>query len=262
MKAYGQSHREAWEWLGMVFAGLVIGIALTVWLTRFNQLLWLFFAMLLPFLAGIALAVWRMRAMKRARKEDIRATLEAVGYLVDLAPSPERTGIVFAPVAHLQEVLMLRYGAANIDWLAIHTPSSLVFEHSYVTGSGKATTEHHCTVIAVSAAHASLIGARLGVQPWASSEHARFLYRRVLRSHGPTIAIGDAAFDRVWVTLGNAATAHAFFTDRVRQILATSPKGEVWHVGEGFVCCAYRGALSAEHLARMLERAREVLAGA
>lgn len=259
MKAYGQSHRETWDWFGMVFGGLVAGIALTLWLTRFNQSPWRFLAMLLPFLAGIALAVWRMRAMKRARKERIRAMLEALGYAVDLAPGPERAQTVFAPVAYLQNWLMLRDGAKNIDWLAIHTPSTLLFEHSYITGSGKTTTEHNCTVIAVSAAHASLPSARMGAQPWTSSEHARFLYRRVLRKRGDTIALGDAAFDGVWVTFGNAATAHAFFTDRVRQLLTSSPKGEVWHVGGGFVCCAYRGALSAEHLSRMLQRVHEVL---
>ncbi len=63
---------------------------------------------------------------------------------------------------HLQEPLSLRDGATKIDWLALHAPRMLVFEHSYVTGSGKHTVEHACTVMAVSAAHAGLPGAPSG----------------------------------------------------------------------------------------------------
>jgi hypothetical protein len=259
MAAYGQSHRENWVWLAMVLGGLFAGIALTVWLSRFTQSPWLFVGMVLPFLVGIILAVRRMKAMKRARKDGIRATLESQGYAVDLAPSSERAQTVFAPVAHLQQPLALRDGAAKIDWLALHGPSTLLFEHSYVTGSGKSTVEHNCTVFVVSAAHANLPRARMGSEPWVFSEHARFLNRRLLRSSGTAIAIDDGTFDAAWVTFGSAATAQAFFTDRVRDILAESPKGEVWCVGAGFVCCAYRGALAAPHLSRMIERANEVL---
>ena len=259
MAAYGASYRENWVWLAMVFTGLVGGIALTVWLSQFTQSPWLFVVMVLPFFVGLFLAVRRMKAMKRARKAGIRTMLEGQGYVVDLAPSPERAQTVFAPVVHLQAPLSLRDGAANIDWLALKGPSTLIFEHTYVTGSGKSTTEHNCTVMVVSAAHANLPRARMGSEPWTSSEHARFLNRRVLRSYGTHLALNDAVFDARWVTFGHAATAQAFFTDRVRDILADSPKGEVWYVGAGFVCCAYRGALAADHLARMLARANEVL---
>jgi len=262
MAAYGRSHRETWSWLGIVLGGLVVGIALSLWLSRFSQSPWLFVSMLLPFLTGIALGIWRMNAMKRARKDGIRTMLEGQGYAVDLAPSRERANTVYAPVAHLQAVLSLRDGAANIDWLALHGSSTLLFEHAYISGSGKGTVEHHCTVFVISAAHATLARARMGAEPWVSSERARFLAGRALRSSVTPVLLNDRSFDAAWVTQGSAATAQSFFTDRVRKTLVSSPKGEVWCVGEGFVCCAYRGALSAEHLARMLVRARDIFGSA
>lgn len=259
MTAYGRSHRENWNWLAIVLGGLVLGIVLTVWLSRFNQSPWIFVAMLVPFLLGLTLGTRRMSAMLRARTDGIRIMLEGQGFSVDLSPSPERARTVYTPVAHLQTALRLREGAANIKWLALSGPSTLLFEHSYVTGSGKQTFEVQCTVFVVSAAHATLTRARLGSEPWVLSERSRLLTRRALRKSGTRVLLHDRAFDASWVTLGSDATAQAFFTDRVRAMLGSSPKGEVWCVGTGFVCCAYRGVLSATQLARMLAHAREVL---
>lgn len=259
MPAYRQSHRENFIWVGMVLAGLALGIAIAIVLSRYSESPWLFLAMLLPFVGGIGAAVWRMKAMKRARKAAIRTMLEADQFAVDLSPGPERAQTVFAPVQHLQSVLDLRDGAVRIDWLALHGPSTLIFEHEHVTGSGRSTVVHTCTVIAISAAHATLPRARLGAEPWMWSERPALLRRRYLRSLGNVVEVGDAAWDRDWVTFGQASTARALFTTEVRALLATSPRGEVWCVGHGFVCCAYRGALTADHLARMLQRARAAL---
>jgi hypothetical protein len=259
MPAYRQSHRENFIWVGIVLAGLAAGIALTIILSRYSESPWLLAAMMVPFLGGIGAGVWRMKAMKNARKAGIRAMLEREQFAVDLSPGPERAQTVFAPVQHLQSVLDLRDGAARIDWLALHGPSTLIFEHEHVTGSGRSTVVHTCTVIAISAAHAILSRARLGVDPWMWSERPALLRGRYLRSLGNVVTVGDAAFDRDWITFGHAPTARALFTATVRNLLATSPRGEVWCVGHGFVCCAYRGALTADHLARMLQRARDVL---
>ncbi len=259
MPAYRTSHRENWIWVGVVFAGLAIGITITIALSQFFDSPWLVVPMALAFLGGLAVAVWRMRAMKRARKSAICALLEADHFAVDLAPSLARATTVFTPVRHLQAVLDLRDGAQRIEWLALHAPSTLIFEHEHVTGSGRYTVVHSCTVIAISTAHATLPRAPLGVLPWMSSERPARLRGRYLRSLGNTVGVGDAPFDDAWVTFGHAETARAFFTPRVREILASSPRGEVWHVGEGFVCCAYRGALTADQLALMLRHARSVL---
>lgn len=259
MPAYHQSHRENFIWVGIVLAGVAAGIALTITLSRYSESPWLLAAMMVPFLGGIGAGVWRMKAMKNARKAGIRAMLEREQFVVDLSPSPGRAQVVFDPVQHLQSALDLRDGAARIDWLALHGPSTLIFEHEHVTGSGRSTVVHTCTVIAVSAAHATLPRARLGAEPWMWSERAALLRGRYLRSLGNVVTIGNTAFDRDWVTVGHETTARAVFTTDVREILATSPRGEVWCVGHGFVCCAYRGLLAAEHLARMLQRLRDVL---
>ncbi len=260
MPAYRQSHGDNFVWVGIVLGGLIVGLAVTLVLSRFSDSPWLFVVMLLPFLVGLALAVWRMRARNRARTAAIQAMLEADGFVVDLAPAGERAEAVFAPVRHVQDVLDLRHGAERIEWLALHAPSTLIFEHEHVTGSGRSTTIHSCTVIAISAAHQTLRRASMGTAPFVSSERAAFLRGRYLRSRLATVQVGDVAFDRAWITIGDATTAQSFFTRRVRDILVSSPRGEVWCVGHGFVCCAYRGALSGEHLARMLNRMRSVLA--
>lgn len=259
MPAYRQSHRENFLWFGLAVAGLAVGIALTVALSQYSDSPWLFAVTMGPFAGSIAVAAWRMKATKAARKGEIRTMLEADQFAVDLSPTPERAQTVYAPVQHLQSVLDLRDGATRIDWLALHAPSTLIFEHEHVTGSGRTTAVHTCTVIAISAAHATLPRARLGVEPWMWSERPVFLRRRYLRSRDGAVAVGDAGFDRDWITFGDAATARAMFTAGVREILATSPRGEAWCVGHGFVCCAYRGPLTADHLARMLERVRAIL---
>ncbi len=259
MPAYQQSHRENLIWVGIVLAGLAIGIALTIALSRTSESPWLFAAILIPFLGSIGVGVWRMNAAKQARRMAIRDMLESDKFVVDLSPGPDRAQTVFGPVQHLQSVLDLRDGAARIEWLALHGPSMLIFEHEHVTGSGRSTVVHTCTVIAISAAHATLPRARLGEEPWMWSERAALLRGRYLRSLGNLVSIGDVTFDRDWITGGDANTASAWFTADVRKILATSPRGEVWCVGHGFVCCAYRGPLAADHLARMLRRARSVL---
>lgn len=259
MSAYGHSHRENFVWFGIVFTGLVLGLTLTLVLSRYSESPWLFVAVLGPFGIGLALGVWRTRAMKAARKQAIRDALENDQFVVDLAPSPERAQTVFAPVQHLQSMLGLRDGAARIDWIALHSPSTLIFEHEYVTGSGRTTAVHTCTVIAISAAHATLARARIGAEPWMWSERPVFLRRRFLRSAGNIVSVGVGAFDRHWITAGHADTARALFTDRTRAILESSPRGEVWCAGVGFVCCAYRGALTADNLMRMLQRTRDVL---
>jgi len=259
MAAYGQSHRENVVWVGIVFGGLVLGLGLTAVLSRYSESLWLFLVMLGCFGLGIAVALWRMRVMKAARKQGIRDALEKDQFMMDLAPSPERAQTVFAPVQHLQSMLGLRDGAARIDWIALHSPSTLIFEHEYVTGSGRSTAVHTCTVIAISAAHATLTRARIGAEPWMWSERPVFLRKRFLRSLGNIVSVGVDAFDRHWITSGHAETARALFTDRARAILQSSPRGEVWCVGYGFVCCGYRGALKADHLMRLLQRTRDVL---
>lgn len=259
MAAYGQSHRENFVWVGIVLGGLAVGVAITVVLSRDSESPWPFAALAGPFLLGIGLAVWRLRVMKAARKQGIRDALENDQFMVDLAPSPERAQTVFAPVQHLQSMLGLRDGAARIDWIALHGPSTLIFEHEYVTGSGRTTNVHTCTVIAISAAHATLPRAQIGAAPWMWSERPARLRTRYLRSLGNIVTVGSGSFDRHWITSGHADTARALFTDRARAILQSSPRGEVWCVGHGFVCCGYRGALTAEHLMRMLQRTREVL---
>jgi hypothetical protein len=204
MPAYRQSHRENFVWVGIVLAGLAAGIALTIILSRYSESPWLLAAMMVPFLGGIGAGVWRMKVMKNARKAGIRAMLEREQFVVDLSPGPERAHTVFAPVQHLQSVLDLRDGAARIDWLALHGPSTLIFEHEHVTGSGRTTVVHTCTVIAISAAHATLPRARLGADPWMVSERPALLRGRFLRSLGGVVAVGDGSFDRDWVTAGAA----------------------------------------------------------
>jgi hypothetical protein len=252
-KGYRRSSQHGLMWIVIVVLGIGCGIAASWTLPRDVQWWWAAIVMMTPMFAAIALCVYLTVRIKRRRVRGIQDDLERNGFIMDPKPDAERKKAVLAPVADLQRRLGLRNGSEGIGWVALHTrePSSVcIFEHSYITGSGKTTQEHLHTVAAWLMPH---------VTTGVSAYRPHWLQRRAL-SQGNTLArLGDGAFDKHWVILGDEAGAKKFFTEGMRLMLAESPKGESWHTGTGWVACAFDGAMDARNLAMFRARCEEIL---
>ncbi len=159
---------------------MLLGIGVTVALSRTTQSMWHWVPMLGGLALGLVAGGWAMHRLKRSRLAGIGAALEAQGFVADLAPNLQRAKTVFAPVRQVQPHLSRTEGAQHFVWLALQTPSLLVFEHTHFSGSGRTTAPHHCTRVA--AASTAWPGAPWGVGPLAVCERAKWLSARVLRA--------------------------------------------------------------------------------
>ncbi|MCG3137366.1 MAG: hypothetical protein HJJLKODD_01210 [Phycisphaerae bacterium] len=254
-KHYRRSSQHGLLWVIIVIIGIGCGLAGGSTLPKSVQWWWAVIVVIVPMFVAIALCVSLTGRMKRRRVGNIQADLERDGFIMDPQPDAERKNAVLAPVADLQRRLELRNGSAGIEWVALHTrqPSAVcIFEHSYITGSGKTTQEHQHTVMAWLVPQMTMGGVSVFRPHW--------LQRRVLTQNTTMVKLGDEAFDKQWVVLGDEASAKQFFTSSMRLILADSPKGESWHLGTGWMACAFDGAMDTHNLALFRSRCAEIVA--
>jgi hypothetical protein len=198
----------------------------------------------------------------RHRIQRVAARLEGDGFQVASKPTEaERTDFA-APLAHLLPSLDLRHGAVGIQWFAVQrTGGARLFEHLYMTGSGRSTQEHYHTVIAWPAGHADLRGSGLATAPWLFlTQYNRFIRREVKARELQAPEFADVA--KRWSLLGDAATAARFLKPAVRAQLDNSPKQETWCMGAGWVCCMFKGVIDVPQLDPFLAHGREILAAA
>jgi hypothetical protein len=216
-------------------------------------------AILIGIIATGWIVIWRRN---RQRIERVAARLEGDGFQVTSKPAEtERTDFA-APLAHLLPSLDLRHGAVGIQWFAVQrTGGARLFEHLYITGSGKSTTEHYHTVIAWPAGHADLRGSDLATAPWLFlAQYNRFLRRDVRKRELQLPEFADVA--KRWSLIGDATTATRFLKPAVRAQLDNSPKHETWCMGAGWVCCMFKGVVDVPQLEPFLTHARGILAAA
>lgn len=256
-RPYRASSQHGLMWVAIVFLGIGCGLAGGSTLPRNVQWMWAAAVVMSPIFAAIALCVWLTARSKRRRIGEIQIDVERSEFIMDPRPGAERKKAVLAPVADLQRRLNLRNGPDGIEWVALHTrePSAMcIFEHAYVTGSGKTTQVHLHTVIAWLTPHAT--GADV------SAYRPQRLQRRSLTQAGGVVTVGDAEFDRRWVVLGNEAGAREFLSEQVRALLADSPRGESWHTSANWTACAFAGSMDAPNLAKFRRRCEEIAARA
>ena len=177
-------------------------------------------------------------------------------------PSDAEKAEFAAPLLHLFPTLQLLQGAAFIEWFAVQKSGPVkmhLFEHQYVTGSGKYTQVHHHTVAAWPSGHADVGDASLPTAPWFLIGSYPWLRRRVLKKS----SLQDPAFADVpphWVLHGAVPTGSQFLTRNVRAQLERAPEGEEWCLGAGWIICSFKGTLDAENAERFLAHARAILA--
>ncbi|HWB20777.1 MAG TPA: hypothetical protein VG711_10780 [Phycisphaerales bacterium] len=251
---YRRSSQHGLMWIVIVFIGIGVGIALGSLLQKSVPWWCAALVIMAPILAAIALSVILTIGMSRQRVRGIQFALERQGFLMDTNPGADRRREVFLPVIELQTRLQLANGAEGIQWLALNAKppvSRCLFEHMRITGSGKSTQVHLHTIIAW--AVEDMPGANVS----AFRPHA--LQRGFLSRRGETVTIGDERFDERWLTLGNIADAKTFLTEAMRDALADSPRGESWHVGPGWIACAFDGSLDARNLEAFRRRSEEIV---
>lgn len=222
----------------------------------FGEFDWYSPVLVLGAVGGILLATFLWSGRKQgARRKEAVARLEALGFRCSLTPDETEKVVFFAPLQHLEGWLGLRKTPGCIKWLAQRNVSGapvLLFEAAFLTG-GRHVTEHPRTILAIPAALAEI-----GALPGLMVARVSRLERHSLReSELRDARFADLAKD--WRLQGDAETAARFLTPAMRAELARSPPGEIWCIGGGWACCAFRGFLDAENLTAFQERAMRVL---
>jgi len=213
-------------------------------------------------IGGIAVALIVTSRRNRQRIQRVAAWLDGSGYEVMAQPTEAWRADFAAPLVHLLPSLDLRTGPIGIQWFAVQRTSGVrLFEHLYITGSGKSTQEHYHTVVAWPAEHPDVGGSGLATAPWLfMAQYNRFLRRDVRKRELQLPEFADVA--ERWSILGDAATAARFLKPAVRAQLDNSPKQETWCMGAGWVCCMFKGVVDAPQLEQFLAHSRNILAAA
>jgi hypothetical protein len=256
--AYRKVSRQTGLWLAL---GLLGGTTpfLIGWGTHylFGQLDWRGPTLVLLPLIGLVVVVMVRNALnQRARRKQVVARMELLGFRCLLKPDDAEKAAFFSPVQHLASAIGLRDTPRCIKWLARRDAPGgqiLLFEAEYETGSGKSTQQHPRTILAVPAALAE-IGGLPGLVVARRSRLERYSLRK---SELRDARFADCA--REWTLHGDAETAVRFLTPAIRAEMAHSPMGEMWCMGGGWACCICRGFLDAKNLVAFQERAMRVL---
>lgn len=258
-------HTGLWLLLGLAGVASMLGTLFLLSRTEFGRQheVWTFVISVVPMLSSFLFAAWLLNRLKRRRIGAIAAHFAPAGVPVAQKPTLPEQEQFAAPLAHLLiPTLGLVHGAAGIQWfgtLGKGATTLRLFEHEFVTGSGRTTNIHYHTVAAWPAGHPEIGDGALATAPWFFMRQTPWLARRAVRDRElkqPEFA----DLESVWSLLGDAGTGARFLTPSVRAQLAQSPRGEGWSLGAGWVCCFVNGALAAEELDRFLAHARGVLA--
>ncbi|MEO5957531.1 MAG: hypothetical protein ABIZ49_04985 [Opitutaceae bacterium] len=264
--AYRKARQHTLLWVAICFTGLAVEVGFVMWLSTTNRWSimpwgWLLVLAVLPFVAAVGFGVFVMARLKRQRLGQLVAPCWELGFALNPNLTVEQKTALFVPLAPLVSQLDLRFGAERVVWIA---PSSqqgnaeLLFEHEYVTGSGKFTQVFTHTVVAWPVSHASIQGTHLATAlPFAVA------YDRVLRRRAwAKVACDVPALDELakrWRVYGSPEAATRFLTPAARTELARAPVGERWYVGNGWLCCLYASNLDAQNLPAFVKHARHVL---
>lgn len=253
--------REGCIWFAIVLLGIAGQFGLMALLHPYQDQLqaWILPIAAVPFIIMIVVAMWVLARRKKKRIGNLALALSSQGIVLDPEPS-EAVRQFFVPhLANLQQSFGLHEGVANLVWVA-YNPQILIFEHHYITGSGRYTQEHNHTVIAFAASQEEPQSAHLGYQPSLWLTKTRFGQARLLKNaHGEDLSTGDPEFDKTWAVYGSAETMAVFLTKPVRQRLLASPRSETWQIGRGWVAVGFPTPLDATNLLAFLSHARATI---
>jgi len=262
--AYRKASQHVLLWLGVAFMGIAgqFGVLYVIYATGQSNTfhIWSLVLSLLPLLATLAFVGWRVARLNRERIKGIEAGLEPLGFLVSPSPKPETKTSFWQSMEPMAAKLGMNRGAEALQWLSLRGEAGqrmAAWEYQYVTGSGKNTQIYSFTALAWPQGHPTLPPA-LAALPGAQIQRLPWLERRARRKEAIELP-GLEDIQKDWAVFGNAATATRMLTPDWQSLLARSPKGECWHVGDGWVCVCVRAKLDASNFLRFMDHAEELL---
>ncbi len=221
---------------------------------------WMLLVGIGPIAGAVLAALFVTTRLNRARVGGLARPLELAGFSMTPQPTTEEKAAFGAPLEAVMVALAFRYGSAGIQWFAVETrgsPPACLFEHEFVTGSGKSTQVHTHTVLVWPAQHPHLRMRDLATRRAFGLGRFSWLVRRTYQDR----ELKDQAFAALrarWVAFGSADTGKAFLLPPVPEHLKRAPAGEQWYVGEGVIACCFRGVLDGENISRFVQHARAV----
>lgn len=264
--AYRKARQHTLLWLAICFTGIAVEAGFLLWLS-FTQSWsimpwgWLLVLAVLPFAGAVVFGLFVMARLKRQRVAQLVEPGRELGFGLNPSLTAGQKTALFAPLAPLVSQLDLRNGADCLVWIAPairEGGAELLFEHEYVTGSGRFTQVFTHTVIAWPVAHSSIQGTHLANALPFSVAYDHALRRRAWAKAACDVP-GLGALAKTWRVYGSPEAAARFLTPAACTELATSPVGERWYVGNGWVCCLYAANLDAQNLPAFVKHARHVL---
>jgi hypothetical protein len=246
---YRKASRYALLWIAIIFAGIGVSlfIASQVDGERFGAWMLLIFSG--PIVLSMVVAVIINNRLDKKRIEGLRQLFERKGITMDSDPDAAQRNQFYQPISFLTEWMGLESGAANIQWLAASNRFG-VFEHMFHTGSGKHVQEHLETVVVVPSPYRTEGGL--------TARKAGFSMKRAWRDTESKFEIGVPEFDKNWVLSGNPIIAEWFLIPQVREILADSPHGESWVLGNNYLCLSFDGTLQPNSMEVVLDRVKRI----
>ncbi len=268
-QAYHSSWKDNLLWLGVCLLGVAGTVATTMVLGSHPVTKdWPWGVGLglgcLPFITGLGLAVYLDRRLKRWRHQGIADLLAPMGYDVTLQPGEKDKEVLFRYIGAFTGSLDLRAGPVGVKWAAFRNPpgggQELVGEYQFITGSGKSTVEHTRMSAVIPDKWLDHGGVPKG---WHNAvvirRQGRWTRRgsREKENRHPSFA----GLEERWAIFGDTATAGRLLTPDFQEILAASPKGEMWCLGGDLLCCGYHAPLNGENFLRFLERVWQASGG-
>ena len=247
---YRKASRHSLLWIVLIFAGIGVSlfIASKVDGNRFGAWMLLIFGG--PIALSIVVAAVMNHYLEKKRIEGLRQLFERRGITLDANPDSAQRNQFYQPISFLSDWMGLKDGAANIQWIAASKQFG-IFEHLFVTGSGKHMTEHMETVVVVPSPYRTEGGL--------AARRAGYSMKRAWRNSESKFEIGDPEFDKLWVLLGNPDIGAWFFIRQVRELLSDAPVGESWVAGNNYVCLSFDGVLKADAMETVLDRVERVV---
>ena len=261
--AYQKVSRHVLMWVALGFAGIAAQLGVLYAIHELTQEsifkgrgLALSF---LPLLGILILGVRRMVVFDRMRLKRLGENLKSSGFQVSVKPKPETKASFWQSLEALAAGFGMSRGAEAIQWLSLRGEEGermAAWEYQFVTSSGKVAQIHEFTALAWPQGYPGL-PQELVCQPSVQIRRLPWLERRVRRSQEIAMP-GMETFGEEWSVYGDATTAARVLSPACLSLLGRSPKGECWHVGDGWVCVCFLGKLDAANFAIFFDHAEEL----
>lgn len=239
----------------MAMGALAVMIALINAMVPRNKKIdsWVWVWPIVVFVVLIGLTVYILARRKQAQIRRLQKLLEPLGMKLIEALSTDEKRDIAPYIGGLLQMYDLQGGINHLEWFA-SSKEGIFFRHTRIVGSGKQAQVFTKIVAAFPIAIAPLANEPLmtakrlrGLEKIGGGKRAR-----------ADLKTGENSFDRDWEIWGHDETRTRFLTSQTRAKLENSPRGEAWHVGDGWVAGAYDAELDPENSMKFFHWVRDI----